>query len=312
MIVLLVRILLLAICTLATAGACAQAPAECPPDRGLALQVLGSGGPIADDARASTAYLLWVDGKSRVLIDAGGGSFLRFGEAGASFVDLEFIGLSHFHTDHSADFPALLKSGYFANRERPLPVAGPSGNARFPGLGQYLSALLDSETGAYKYLAGYLDGSGGVAELQVFEVDVGSDEPITVLRDADAALQVDALGVPHGIVPAIAFRVTLGGERFVFASDQNLSVAAFADFAKDATVLIMHMVIPEDAGAAARQLHAVPSRIAAVANRAGPEKLVISHFMARSLRDPAKGAEIVQQGFAGQVVLAEDLLCVVP
>ena len=87
---------------------------QCPPPQGVALQVLGSGGPIADDARASSAYLVWVDGKSRVLIDSGGGAFLRFGEAQANFSELEFIGLSHFHTDHSADFPALLKSGYLS------------------------------------------------------------------------------------------------------------------------------------------------------------------------------------------------------
>lgn len=72
----------------------------CPPATGVALQVLGSGGPIADDGRASSSCLIWVDGKSRVLIDAGGGAFLRFGEARASSHDLDFIGLSHFHADH--------------------------------------------------------------------------------------------------------------------------------------------------------------------------------------------------------------------
>ncbi|MDH3433609.1 MAG: MBL fold metallo-hydrolase, partial [Gammaproteobacteria bacterium] len=124
--------------------ACAEQTQTCPPGEGVALQVLGSGGPIADDGRASTAYLLWVDGKSRVLIDAGGGSFLRFGESQAAFSDLDFIGLSHFHTDHSADFPALLKSGVFSGRDRPLTVAGPGGGQRFPGLDKYLSSMLDS------------------------------------------------------------------------------------------------------------------------------------------------------------------------
>ena len=303
------RAVVFAACGLSIASAYADVPDTCPPEEGIALQVLGSGGPIADDARASTAYLVWVDGQSRVLIDAGSGSFLRFGEAGASFAELEFIGLSHFHTDHSADFPALLKSGYFSQRERPLAIAGPSGSARFPGFSQYLAGLLDEETGVYRYLSGYLDGSGGLVQLRATEVDAAATTPVAVLRDLEQGLRVDALGVPHGIIPAIAFRVTVRDRSFVFSSDQNLSVAAFADFAKDATVLIMHMVIPEDAGAAARRLHAVPSRIAAVANRAAPETLVVSHFMARSLRDPAKGTEIVQQRFTGEVVLAEDLLC---
>ncbi|MDH3622059.1 MAG: MBL fold metallo-hydrolase, partial [Gammaproteobacteria bacterium] len=80
--------------------ACERPPGSCAQPGEVALQVLGSGGPIADDGRASSAYLVWVDGRARVLIDAGGGSFLRFGEAGARFEDLDFVGLSHLHTDH--------------------------------------------------------------------------------------------------------------------------------------------------------------------------------------------------------------------
>lgn len=54
----------------------------------VGLQVLGSGGPIPLPGRASAGYLLWIGGKARVLIDAGGGVFLRFGEAGANLADL--------------------------------------------------------------------------------------------------------------------------------------------------------------------------------------------------------------------------------
>ena len=144
--------------------ACAADSASCG-ESGVALQVLGSGGPIADDGRASTGYLVWIDGKSRYLIDTGGGVFLRFAEAGGSFSDLDFIGISHFHADHSADLPALLKSGNFAKRERDLPISGPAGGGPFPGLHDYLNSLLSSENGAYGYLSGYLDGSGGQPRL---------------------------------------------------------------------------------------------------------------------------------------------------
>jgi len=297
---------------LAQASACAEAPATCPPTEGIALQVLGSGGPIADDARASSAYLLWVDGKARVLIDAGGGSFLRFAEAGARFADLDFVGLSHFHTDHSADFPALLKSGYFSGRTRALPLAGPSGNSRFPGLNDYLSSMLDSDTGTYAYLSGYLDGSGRLVKLEPVEVDIDAAEPSLVLSDTDSDLHVHALGVPHGIVPAIAFRITTRDHSFVFSSDQNMSRPGYADFASGATALVVHLPIPEDAGDAARNLHAVPSKIAETAKAAKPQTLVVSHFMARSLRDPAQGADVLQKHYSGEIVLAEDLSCIAP
>ena len=63
--------------------------------------------------RASTSYLVWEDGKARVLLDAGGGSALRFGESGARVADIDAVLFSHLHSDHSADFPVLVKSSQF-------------------------------------------------------------------------------------------------------------------------------------------------------------------------------------------------------
>jgi len=71
------------------------------------VQVLGSGGPVADDARASSAYLVWVDGRARALVDIGGGAVLRFAEAGADFRDLDAVLLTHLHADHSAGLSYL-------------------------------------------------------------------------------------------------------------------------------------------------------------------------------------------------------------
>ena len=286
---------------------CAQQAPDCPPAEGVALQVLGSGGPIADDNRASSAYVVWVDGKSRVLVDAGGGTFLRFGEAGARFTDLDFVGLSHFHTDHSADFPALLKSGNFSARERPLPVAGPGSGGPFPGLEAWLASMLTAGSGAYGYLSGYLDGSAGLVELLPREIGREAEEPVRVL---DGDITVDALPVPHGIVPALGFRVSVAGKSIVFASDQNGSSDAFVAFARGASVLVMHLPIPEDATGTALQLHARPSRVARIAADADAGMLVLSHFMARSLRNLDANVDAVRGAYDGRIVLAEDLACV--
>lgn len=287
----------------------ARSATECPAQKPLALQVLGSGGPVADDGRASAGYVIWIDGKSRVLIDAGGGSFLRFGESAAKFADLDFIGISHFHTDHSADLPALLKSGYFTDRKRDLHMAGPAGGGPFPGLQRYLERLLGAESGAYAYLSGYLDGSGGLPRIDGTEVRDDPANPVRRLSDGQSALQIDAMHVPHGIVPALAFRVRIGGATLVFAGDQNGSDRKFVEFARGANVLVMHMPIPPGADRVARRLHAPPAEIARIARDAGAETLVLSHFMARSLRDLEKNVGIVRSGYDGKLVVADDLDC---
>jgi hypothetical protein len=68
---------------------------SCGPN-GIVAQVLGSGGPELQDKRASSSYLVWQDGKARVLVDAGGGSALRFGESGATMSQLDMILFSTF------------------------------------------------------------------------------------------------------------------------------------------------------------------------------------------------------------------------
>src|ERR1700756_1666053 len=115
------------LCTSSLAPVVAAAAATCS-GHGVQVQVLGSGGPELEDKRASTSYLVWQDGRPRIVVDSGGGSALQFGPAGAPGAQLHAIFLRPLHVDHTADFPPLIKSSYFEDRNRPLPVYGPIGN----------------------------------------------------------------------------------------------------------------------------------------------------------------------------------------
>ena len=53
------------------------------------VQVLGSGGPELTADRASSGYLVWIDEKAKVLVDAGGGTGLRYSQSGAEWTDLD-------------------------------------------------------------------------------------------------------------------------------------------------------------------------------------------------------------------------------
>jgi ribonuclease BN (tRNA processing enzyme) len=292
---------------LLASAASATAADRCDALDGIHLQVLGSGGPIADDGRSSAAYVVWQDSRSRVMVDAGGGAFLRFGEAGASFDELDHIAISHFHTDHSADLATFLKTGYFSDRKRPLGISGPTGGGPFPALDSFLDSLIGSG-GAYAYLGGYQDGSQGLVRIDPATLDAGSRESMPVM-DEDG-LRITGIGVPHGIVPTIAFRVEIGDQSIVFASDQNGNDASFVEFAMGADVLVMHMVVPENISGAGRALHAPPSQIGEIAAAAEAKSLVLGHFMARSLRDLDANIALVRTHYDGPVRAAEDLMCI--
>ena len=273
----------------------------------LALQVLGSGGPDSNDARASAGYVLWIDGQARLLVDAGGGIFLRFGEAKAKFETLDAIAITHLHADHVSDLAAILKSGFFSERTRQLPIIGPSGGGDFPGMSEYMRILFDPEHGSYRYLSGYLDGSGGLVKADVTEVK--PDPPKSEVVFKNDQFEVTSVGVKHGPVPALAFLVQVEGRRIAFSGDQNGNNPQFAALIKGADILIMDHAVPEQTDEVSGHLHARPSEIGRLAAEAGVGKLILSHNMARSLSHLDENLALIREHYKGPITVAEDLMC---
>lgn len=276
-------------------------------DGKTALQVLGSGGPIADDNRASSGYILWHKGEAKLLIDAGGGTALRFGQANAQFETLNAIIITHFHTDHSAELPALLKSSYFSNRERPLPIFGPSGATKWPSTTEFITGLFHSETGIYRYLDGFLDGSDGMYQLLPENIDISKKQPTLLLNKDNIKLY--AVGVHHGPVPALGVLIEVDGKRLAISGDESDNNPAFAKMIKDADLLLMANAIPEHAGRIAKHLHATPSYIGKLAKEQNIKHVVLTHLMARSINKLDQSKALIRSQYQGKLSVAEDLQC---
>jgi len=101
-------------------------PNNCQSKR-VKLQMLGTRGPELLDGQASTGYLIWLDNKARVIVDAGPGSLQRFKQSKANFEDVDMMLFTHFHADHSADFPSYIKGAFFTDRKEDLNIMGPTG-----------------------------------------------------------------------------------------------------------------------------------------------------------------------------------------
>jgi ribonuclease BN (tRNA processing enzyme) len=276
---------------------------------GVAVQVLGSGGPETQDKRASTSYLVWENGKARVIVDAGGGSALRFGESGAQMSQVDVFLFSHFHVDHTSDFPALIFSSWFEDRNRPLPIFGPSGNKFMPSTTEFVRDLFNDPHGAYRYLSDLTDPKAdGTYKLQPHDV-AATLVPVLVFHNADMTLY--AVSVVHGAFPALAWRVEIGGKRIVFSGDTNGEGEGLTQLALNADLFVAHNAVPEGATGVERRLHMPPSVIGATAANAHVKQLVLSHRMLRTLgkeKENATQAEIKRR-FSGPIVFANDLDC---
>jgi ribonuclease BN (tRNA processing enzyme) len=275
--------------------------------KGIEVQVLGSGGPEIEDRRASTAYLIWQDGKARVLVDAGSGTANHFGDANARIADLDVIFLTHLHVDHAADLPVFVKSSFFTDRTRPLPVLGPMGNDLYPATTEFVKLLFDGRRGVYRYLGEFLPGGGGSYALQTRDLKLSDDRTTQVF--SGEGMTVHALDSGHGPVPSMALRFEMGGVVLAFSGDTSGNSKAFPGLARNADLFIAHNAVPEGAEGLARDLHMTPSVIGRISAAAQVKKLVLSHRMLRTLGREDETTRFIAAQYKGAVLFANDLDC---
>jgi ribonuclease BN (tRNA processing enzyme) len=263
-------------------------------DTGVQVQILGSGGPGPSAGRASAAYVIWIDGVGRIMVDAGSGTKDQFHAAAASLEDIELIALSHFHPDHSAELPAILWPAGSQAR-----LSGPEGNDGFPSVSHFLERLF-AEDGAFPVLAER-------AQFDVLTVNTASRDIAEVLN-ADNIL-VRGIGVPHANVPTIGYRVDVGGSSIAFSSDQNGSDPSFIEFIQDVDVLVIHMTVGEDARGFGAELHATPSIWGQMATQGDVGRVLVSHISATSPEMLQARLDVLRENYSGPVTIGEDLLC---
>jgi ribonuclease BN (tRNA processing enzyme) len=269
----------------------------------VAVQILGSGAPGFVKDRANTSYLLWVGNQAKIMVDAGGGSYGRFAQSGAKFPDIQMVLVSHLHPDHISDLPAVLWSAR-QTRNDVLPIFGPSGDEAAPSFPNFVNRLFDPKTGAYEVLGSvmaFAPGNPPLMRIDAHEIDVTKAEPSPVWDQG--GIKVTTMGIPHGNLPTLAYRVETQGKTVVFSSDQNGTNPRFPAFAQGADLLVMHLAIGVGAN---NPNQALPSVVGQVAQSASPKRLVLSHIANFDL--DAAVAD-VKKGYTGLLTVGADLQC---
>ena len=111
------------------------------------------------------------------------------------------------------------------------------------------------------------------------------------------------MGIPHGNLPTLAYRVETQGTTVVFSSDQNGTNPRFPDFAKGADILVLHLAIGVGAN---NPNQALPSVVGTMAQRAAPKRLILSHIANFDL--DAAVAD-VKKNYSGPLTVGADLQC---
>jgi ribonuclease BN (tRNA processing enzyme) len=269
------------------------------------------------NSRAGSSVLIDVDGELTIL-DCGAGSVHRLAEAGYDANQVRNVLVPHCHADHVAELASLAGFAWSSGRnggdpDRRLDVYGPTG-------------IRDYELGMKRaFRRTIADQEGPLAQRPTFDDfafwhELGEpDEAATVFRNQH--VDVRAIRVQHGDLPAVGYRVTTRDLDIAFSGDRGTRGDDFADFARGADVLFHEVIHRPLVESALRQRDTAPSFVdhlvndhtdapdaGRLATEAGVPTLVLYHLIPGSpaVTDDA-WTELVRPHFAGRIVVARDL-----
>ena len=288
----------------------ANSPALEPPycgDEGVWIQILGSGSLEFGNPRAAPSYLVWIDNRARLMIDAGNGAALRFDESGAAFADLDALVLSHLHLEHTGDLANVLASSRDAGRKGLLPLFGPAGENGNRATSIHVDRLIGSG-GAFNELADLLTFRNS-AGYKVSIRDVPALGRRRWSQFTSEHLKLSAVPVHHGGIPSLAWRVDVGEQSIVFAGDLNNQKDTVSAFAADVDALVISHVLPDHARGADREAHLTPSQIGRLANASNVRFLVLGSRAKRTFGIESASEAAIRESYKGSLIFANDLEC---
>jgi ribonuclease BN (tRNA processing enzyme) len=277
----------------------------------LEMLVLGSGGPGAT-GRAGSAYLLLLDGKPRILMDAGPGSFARLGEAGEAIGFVDIVLLTHLHIDHAGELPGLMKArAVSSGGPISFKIWGPDGaaasgdKAYFPSTRRFMDLLFGPQ-GAFAYLKDF------ASPITLEPHDLPTHGPTSTLPRViyeEPNLTISAIAGHHGDAPAVIYRIDYAGKSITFSGDiDTRGLPALQRIAHNTDILVFNTVVLDPPGSAPilYTLHTPPKKIGELARDAGAHRLLLSHLTPSTIQMHDAVMDSIRQAYTGKVQAAQD------
>jgi ribonuclease BN (tRNA processing enzyme) len=276
-----------------------------PAKPALEVVVLGSGGP-RPFGRGGSSFILAVDGRPRILVDAGPGAFLRIGELNLDLQKVDTILLTHLHIDHSADLAAFFNARALTS-DGPITyrIFGPDGAGLFPKTSRFVD-LLVGNAGAFAYQKTF----GADETFSVHDLAIRLDSARTRIVDEDG-LVVEEIATHHGDCPSVAYRISYRSVTVVFSGDMDASALPnLVQLAKNADLLVFNSAVLDPPGSPSQlyDLHTPPRKIGEAARDSAVKSLLLSHLAPDVLGQENAVRKSIRAAFEGPVKFATDKL----
>lgn len=247
----------------------------------MQVQLLCSDRATPNGQCAANSYLVWIEGRTRALIDVGSGASRRFLDAGANTADLDVILLTSLQAELTTDLPALLHLSLLQGRNRMLPIYGPSGNKHSPSTVTFMRALLDGTRGAYRQLGVLLNPLARDA-YKLNPQNVGNERSRLGSRRlsgaafhhslSDGRLRIASLYLARETSPVLAWRVDAGNKGVVFSWDTGSDNGGLEQLSKGADLFVLQQSVTSRESDRAASL--ISAEIAGFVNATGVKQVV--------------------------------------
>jgi len=250
----------------------------------MEIIILGSGTTVPHPHRASPSVAVFIDDQF-LLLDIGPGTVRQMTRAGLKHEQIDYIAISHFHPDHTADLihfifatrhPPVLK------KRKPFTIIGPKGFSEF-------LTLLRKPYGTW------LDLPSGL--LTVEELHTGEKD-----RIAFDTFSIQSAPMHH-TPQSIGLRIEDNSGRVIVYSGDTGYCEEIVDLARGADLLILESSFPDEGEV---QGHLTPSKAGEIATRSEVKKLLLTHFYPECLRSDINGQ--CRNTYQGDLILAVDLM----
>lgn len=297
--------------SLLTASLCMSATFTASADSEL-ITLGTKGGPSILQVERLPQSTAFIHNDKIYLFDAGYGASLRLVQSDLPLKNLQAVFITHLHSDHIADLPALLSNSWNSGLMHDISVFGPTGT----------QDIVDASLAVFKRDIELRTEDEGKPDLNNMVTAKDISQEVVYHKNG---VKVTSLIVPHPPFDhgeALSYKIEADGKTTVITGDMTNN-EAIIEFAKDADYFVSEAVLVSGVEKLSQRIgngstlaeaiishHATAEEIGDIAEKANVKNLIITHLV------PADDPEITDQdwidavkiNYSGPVTIAHDLL----
>ena len=271
------------------------------------LTLLGTGCPSVNEDRFGPSNLIH-NNNTKILIDCGSGVTQRLLQAGYNGAEIDYLLLTHLHSDHVVDFYQLIISSWHQYRKKKWKIIGPIGTKSF--LNSCMKLWKEERELRIEY-----EKRDSIDAFDLDIKEINNDDSLMINDIKVEYFKVDHKPVLH----AYGYNFIYDNKKITFSGDtkpcKNLEKYAYNSNILLHEVFVEDEILPEQGKRSKETIHNVKSYhttsrdVGKVAKRVKAKNLILSHFVP-PIFDKKKLEDIVRKEYGKNPILGEDLMTI--